>query len=140
MSMLSFNSTHPRILNHSPIAVGERLVLVAPVRLGFYLQEGNQHFVVRKSLTIMSLSHLHFLDFLAVRKIPIKEHPYISEDQQQQHQEEETRSEDPNVSSFINKVRVVLNTDRAIHDLVKFCFFHSKTSAKSLLFIFCNRG
>lgn len=57
------------------------------------------------------------LDFLAVRKIPLKEHPYITENQQQ-HQEEETRSEDPNVSLFLNKVRAVLKTDRAIHDLV----------------------
>lgn len=55
--MLSFNSTHPRILNHSPIAVGERLVPVVPVQLGFYLQEGNRHFVVRDSLPFMSLSH-----------------------------------------------------------------------------------
>jgi ATP-dependent RNA helicase DDX55/SPB4 len=54
-----------------------------------------------------------FLDFLAIRKIPLKEHPYIT-----QQQGEETRSEDPNITSYLNKVRVILKTDRAIHDLV----------------------
>ena len=81
--------------------------------------------MVRKFPTsIMSLFSAHFLDFLAVRKIPLKEHPYITENQEQQQQqkEAETRSEDPNVTSFLNKVRIVLKTDRAIHDLVKFCF------------------
>ena len=58
-----------------------------------------------------------FLDFLAVRKIPLKKHPYITENQQQQ--EEETRSEeDPQINSYLNTVRAVLKTDRAIHDLV----------------------
>ena len=114
--MLSFNSTHQRILNHSPIAVGERLVLVVPERLGFCLQEGNRHFVVRNSLPLC-LYLTPFLDFLAVRKIPLNEHPYITENQQQ-HQDDETRSEDPNVTLFLNRVRAVLKTDRAIHDLV----------------------
>ena len=66
---------------------------------------------------------LPFLDFLAVRKIPLKEHPYITENQQQ-HQKEETRSEDADVALFLNKVRVVLKTDRAIHDLVVLLLSH----------------
>lgn len=136
MSMLSFNSTHPRILNHSPIAVGERLVLVVTVQLGFYLQEGNRHFVVRNSLPLRFYLK-PFLDFLTVRKIPLKEHPYITENQQQ-HQEEETRSDDPNVTLFLNKVRAVLKTDRAIHDLVVLLLIRSKLHP--IPFIFCNRG
>jgi ATP-dependent RNA helicase DDX55/SPB4 len=62
-----------------------------------------------------------FLDFLAVRKIPLKKHPYIIENQQQQ--EEEPRSEDPHVTTYLNKVRAVLKTDRAIHDLVILLLF-----------------
>ena len=117
ISMLLFNSTHPGVLNHSPIAVSERLVLVVQVQLVFYLQGGNRHFVVRISPTIMSLfqqiSLLSEIFFL-------KEHLYIiiSPNNQQQHQDER-RSEDPNITLFLNKVRVVLKTDRAIHDLVR---------------------
>ena len=55
----------------------------------------------------------------------MKEHPYITENQQQ-YQEEEIRSEDPNVALFLNKIRVVLKTDRAIHDLVVLLLTHSK--------------
>ncbi|KAF8812464.1 DEAD-domain-containing protein [Phlegmacium glaucopus] len=58
---------------------------------------------------------LAFCDFLTIRKIPLKEHPYITENQQQQ--EEETRPEDPNVNSYLNKIRAILKTDRSIHDL-----------------------
>ena len=67
----------------------------------------------------------------------MKEHPYITENQQQC-QEEETRSEDPDVTSFLNKVRVVLKTDRAIHDLVVLLLIHSKLQLN--LFFFLQQG
>lgn len=79
--------------------------------------------MVRNSLPLC-LYLTPFLDFLAVRKIPLKEYPYITENQQQR-QEEETRSEDLNVTLFLNKVRVVLKTDRALHDLVVLLLIHS---------------
>jgi len=63
-----------------------------------------------------------FLDFLTIRQIPLKEHPYITENQEQQ---EENRREDSNITSYLNKVRAILETDRAIHDLVAFFFSDS---------------
>lgn len=62
-----------------------------------------------------SLSLTSLLDFLAVRKIPLKKHSYITDNERQQ---EEARSEDPHVTSYLSKIRAVLQTDRAIHDLV----------------------
>lgn len=79
--------------------------------------------MVCHSLYHESLSPNSFLDFLAIRKIPLKEHPYITENQKPQ--EEETRLEDPNVISYLNRIRTILKTDRAIHDLVVLLLIHS---------------
>jgi hypothetical protein len=71
----------------------------------------------------MFLSLTPFLDFLAVRKIPLKKLSYVTENQQQQ--EEDKRSEDPRVISYLDKIRAVLKTDRAIHGLVIVTASHS---------------
>lgn len=61
------------------------------------------------------------LDFMSIRKIPLKEQPYFSEDDSMAVPEEE-RPEDPQVEVLTNKIRKTLLTDRGIHDQVCFAF------------------
>ncbi|KAF9462671.1 DEAD-domain-containing protein [Collybia nuda] len=56
-----------------------------------------------------------YVDFMSVRKIPLKEQPYFSEDKFVATPEDES-SEDPHVEIFTNKIRETLLTDRGIHD------------------------
>lgn len=58
------------------------------------------------------------LDFMTVRKIPIKEHPYLLADGTAATEEERVDSEDAEVPSFLTRIRTTLLSDRAIHDLV----------------------
>lgn len=60
-------------------------------------------------------------DFMSIRKIPLKEQPYFSEDDSMAVLEEE-RPEDPQVEVLTNKIRKTLLTDRGIHDQVCFVF------------------
>ena len=53
-------------------------------------------------------------DFLSIRKIPMKEHPYLMGDSSKAGGQEHT--EDPQVQVFLDSIRSVLITDRAIHD------------------------
>lgn len=56
---------------------------------------------------------LYPLDFMSVRKIPLKKSPLIADGS-----EMPSSSEDPDVGSFITKIRETALTDRAVHDLV----------------------
>jgi ATP-dependent RNA helicase DDX55/SPB4 len=53
---------------------------------------------------------------MAVRKIPLKEHLYISEHPLHSLSDNEKRQEDPKVSTFLNQIREILLSDRALHD------------------------
>lgn len=55
------------------------------------------------------------IDFMSVRRIPLKEYDYISDSPIQ---DEDLRSEDPTVSVALANIRRKLLTDRALHDQV----------------------
>ncbi|KII95178.1 hypothetical protein PLICRDRAFT_34015 [Plicaturopsis crispa FD-325 SS-3] len=58
-----------------------------------------------------------YVDFMKVRKIPLKERPYLSAgDSFDLSDDPEARPEDPAVPSFQAKIRQVLLTDRTLHD------------------------
>ena len=54
-------------------------------------------------------------DFLAVRKIPLVEQPYFTTGSAVT-QEDVEREEDPAVDEYLESIRDVIKTDRAIHD------------------------
>ncbi|KAJ7611606.1 DEAD-domain-containing protein [Roridomyces roridus] len=61
-----------------------------------------------------------YVEFLAIRKIPINEKPYFGDQVMEpapvEGEEEPTRPEDPEVSVFLGRIRQTVSTDRAIHD------------------------
>ncbi|KAJ7494531.1 hypothetical protein B0H11DRAFT_2227939 [Mycena galericulata] len=71
-----------------------------------------------------------YVEFLAIRKIPISEQPYFAaagdqaisvvapsaKDEVLESEEEPARPDDPEVSVFLNRIRKTVFTDRAIHD------------------------
>jgi ATP-dependent RNA helicase DDX55/SPB4 len=58
------------------------------------------------------------LDFMAVRKIPLKEQPYLYEDGSSNALGLSDKAEDPTVVTFQSRIRKTLLTDRALHDKV----------------------
>jgi hypothetical protein len=60
------------------------------------------------------------VDFLAVRKIPIRRHPFIQAGGVLATEvSSEPESEDPAVESFLSQIRETVLTDRALHDKVQ---------------------
>ena len=57
------------------------------------------------------------VDFMSIRKIPLKEQPYLDDDECYKTTESE---EDPSITTFQNKLREFLLMDRALHDQVMF--------------------
>ena len=57
------------------------------------------------------------VDFMSIRKIPLKEQPYLDRDEWRKTAESE---EDPSTTTLQNKMRESLLTDRALHDQVMF--------------------
>ncbi|KAH7914337.1 DEAD-domain-containing protein [Hygrophoropsis aurantiaca] len=58
-----------------------------------------------------------YIDFLSVRKIPIRRHSYIEQDGSLiDRDEDEAESEDSKVNSFLQKIREKVTTDRALND------------------------
>ncbi|KAF8974539.1 DEAD-domain-containing protein [Flammula alnicola] len=56
-------------------------------------------------------------DFLGIRKIPLKERPYFTgPGEVASSYENNDRQDDPNVDIFLEEVRTLLKTDRALHD------------------------
>lgn len=60
---------------------------------------------------------LRALDFMSIRKIPLKEQRYLEGDERCKTSDDE---EDPSTIVFQSKMRTFLLTDRAIHDQVMF--------------------
>jgi ATP-dependent RNA helicase DDX55/SPB4 len=60
------------------------------------------------------------LDFMAIRKIPLKERSYFMDDASAQRSEADgsVQPEDPKVSTLLHQIRRKLLTDRALHDQV----------------------
>jgi len=117
MLTLSSNLIHLPIPKRFLIAVGGLLGPVRVARPGSYFQ-------VEKSSLLVCLLVLHsgenlitVLDFLSIRKIPLKQKPYLlGNGENFSHQLDDTRPVDPDVVPFLNQIRTVLQTDRAIHD------------------------
>ncbi|TFK43507.1 DEAD-domain-containing protein [Crucibulum laeve] len=59
---------------------------------------------------------IEFVDFMAIRKIPLNEHPYIGHVHPTVLEDEEARQEDPQTGVCLNELRSVLLADRTIHD------------------------
>ncbi|KAI0065425.1 DEAD-domain-containing protein [Artomyces pyxidatus] len=57
-----------------------------------------------------------YVDFLAVRKIPVRDHSYFLEDGSTSSQNVDERSEDAAVSVFLSTIRKEVLTDRSLHD------------------------
>jgi hypothetical protein len=81
-------------------------------------------------LTGFHLFQYHSLDFMAVRKIPLKERQYLSEDGLPLPPQSlaELRIEDPSVELFISQIRKAILSDRSLHDKVR---MHSLYPEKS---------
>ncbi|KAI5893289.1 DEAD-domain-containing protein [Schizophyllum commune H4-8] len=63
---------------------------------------------------------VEYVDFMAVRKIPLKPHPYIRSDasaNMETDEEEDDRPEDPDVAIVQSAIRTFVRTDRTLHDL-----------------------
>jgi ATP-dependent RNA helicase DDX55/SPB4 len=59
-----------------------------------------------------------FEDFMSIRKIPLKEHSYLTDGDPAPSQEPDERPTDPQVDVFMLQTRKVILNDRAIHDQV----------------------
>ncbi|RDB22497.1 ATP-dependent rRNA helicase SPB4 [Hypsizygus marmoreus] len=59
-----------------------------------------------------------YVDFMALRKIPLKEHSYLERHSSNESPQasEDDRPEDLQVQDFLTRIRTTLLTDRAIHD------------------------
>ncbi|KAG1754064.1 DEAD-domain-containing protein [Suillus paluster] len=66
-----------------------------------------------KAYALLVGREIEYIDFLSVRKIPIKQHPYIREDGSTVL---DTDCEDDAVNTFTSKIRRTVMTDRALHD------------------------
>lgn len=62
------------------------------------------------------------LDFLNVRKIPLKEYPYVPHAGSLSSEPEHEDQDDPDVDIYLEDVRSVLKTDRALNDHVRNVF------------------
>jgi hypothetical protein len=58
------------------------------------------------------------IDFLSVRKIPIRQHPYILADGSKALETDYPSTEDDVVNTFMFQIRQTVMTDRALHDKV----------------------
>jgi ATP-dependent RNA helicase DDX55/SPB4 len=59
-----------------------------------------------------------FEDFMSIRKIPLKEHPYLTDGGSAPLQQPDERPVDPQVDTSMLQIRKVMLSDRAIHDQV----------------------
>lgn len=58
------------------------------------------------------------IDFLSVRKIPIRQHPCIPADGSAARDVDYPSTEDDVVNTFLSQIRRTIMTDRALHDKV----------------------
>lgn len=105
------------------------------VGLGLCLSAGKPSTLVKPTSFIALVLWLILPDFLAVRKIPIKERAYLSGDSADAStlDDTETRPEDSSVTSYFEKIREHLLTDRALHDLVRPAFTDAVEASHNLI-------
>ncbi|KAF8165322.1 DEAD-domain-containing protein [Crassisporium funariophilum] len=61
--------------------------------------------------TLLSGRETEFCEFLSIRKIPLKEHPYLAGDDISP-----ARPEDFHVDAYLGRIRALLKKDRSLHD------------------------
>ncbi|THV08532.1 DEAD-domain-containing protein [Dendrothele bispora CBS 962.96] len=84
-----------------------------------------------KAYVLLVGKEVGYVAFMNIRRVPLKPHPALSENEEL----DETRSEDPQVSSFLETIRKKLLADRAFHDqaakaFVSFVRAYSKHEAQ----------
>lgn len=93
---------------------GRAWVLLGEKEMGYVGQSG--HLLVHPD------KDLHVTDFMSIRKIPLKQQPYIndtnSEASSSTLMESEDRPEDPAVQSTLVRMRTIALKDRNVHDKV----------------------
>ncbi|KAG7449196.1 DEAD-domain-containing protein [Guyanagaster necrorhizus] len=57
-----------------------------------------------------------YVDLMAIRKIPLKQHGFLLANGEQSDENEETRPEDPGVGEFLKKIWTKVTADRALND------------------------
>ncbi|KAJ3752135.1 DEAD-domain-containing protein [Lentinula raphanica] len=68
-----------------------------------------------RAYTLLSDQEAGFVDFMSVRRIPFQKHPYLVKEGEKD-VDDELRVDDPDIESFLNKIRQKLLTDRSLHD------------------------
>ncbi|KAK7049521.1 ATP-dependent rRNA helicase spb4 [Paramarasmius palmivorus] len=66
-----------------------------------------------KAYTMLMGREVEYVDLMSVRRIPLKQCPYITHDGSL---DDEERPEDPEVTVYLEKSREILRKDRALHD------------------------
>lgn len=118
MLTLSSSLIHLPTPKRFPIAVEGLLEPVRVVQPGCYFQVEKSNLLVCLFLfCIQEKKLITVLDFLSIRKIPLKQKPYLLGNGKKFSQQlDDTRPVDPDVDLFLNQTRTFLQTDRAIHD------------------------
>ncbi|KAF5390553.1 hypothetical protein D9757_002771 [Collybiopsis confluens] len=68
-----------------------------------------------RAYTLLVDREVGYVDFMAVRRIPLQKHQYITNDRSTG-EDEESQPEDPGARLFLQTVRAKLLTDRTLHD------------------------
>lgn len=117
--MLLFNSIPPPIRKrfriaaeelHEQDAVGGH-TLSSLVGNSSLLVSGTSRFLVETFLTDRTS-----IDFMSIRKIPLKQHGYISKDLSVRSVEDTEQDRDDEVESYLSRIRTNVLTDRALND------------------------
>ncbi|KIK48884.1 hypothetical protein CY34DRAFT_797675 [Suillus luteus UH-Slu-Lm8-n1] len=69
-----------------------------------------------KAYALLVGKEIEYIDFLSVRKIPIRQHPYILADGSKAPDSDCLSTEDGVVNTFMSQIRQTVMTDRALHD------------------------
>lgn len=69
-----------------------------------------------KAYALLVGREIEYIDFLSVRKIPIRQHPHILADGSKAPDTDCPSTEDDIVSTFMSQIRQTVMTDRALHD------------------------
>ncbi|KAI6113657.1 DEAD-domain-containing protein [Pisolithus croceorrhizus] len=69
-----------------------------------------------RAYVFLTSKETEYIDFLAVRKIPVRRHPYVGVGGVLSRDEIHEPSEDVVVSDYLSKIREVVLTDRALND------------------------
>jgi len=74
------------------------------------------------------------IDFMSIRKIPLKPHAYILKDLSLTSNDDTERSPDNEIDDYLSKIRTKVLTDRALYDQVNLGFSkcHELSGSKNM--------